>query len=376
MATKRDYYEVLGVSKEAGADEIKRAYKKMAIKYHPDKNPGNKEAEDKFKEAAEAYEVLSDSQKRSQYDRFGHEAPGMGGGAGFSSFEDIFSHFGDIFGDFGFGGMGGRRGGRSSRQGPPRGNDLQVKVSLSLSEIAKGTTKKIKIRRQTQCSSCGGSGGTGKKTCPTCNGMGQVRQVSQSLFGQMVNVATCPDCQGSGEVITQRCSACYGEGRIKKEETIEVKIPVGVAEGNYIKLRGQGDAGPRGGSQGDLIVMILEKKDSFFERDGADLYCSVEVPISKLVLGGSVRIPTLDNEVQIRLASGTQPGRKFRVKEQGLPELEGYRKGDIYVEIKPKIPESLNNKQRELWNELAELEGDQEAEAEESFLQKIKDLLR
>ncbi|HSQ42696.1 MAG TPA: molecular chaperone DnaJ [Fibrobacteraceae bacterium] len=373
MAQKRDYYEVLGVSKGAPAEEIKRAYKKLAMKYHPDKNPGDKSAEEKFKEAAEAYEILSDQQKRAQYDRFGHEAPGMQGGQGFSSFEDIFSHFGDIFGDFGFGG-GGRSRSRGGRQGPPRGNDLQLRLALSLKEIATGATKKLKIKRYRACSHCGGKGGTGIRTCPTCGGAGQVRHISQSLFGQMVNVSTCPDCGGSGETVSNRCSHCSGEGRIRQEDTIEVKIPSGVSEGNYIKLRGEGDVGQRGGPAGDLIVLIAEKKDEFFVRNGTDLECSIQVPITKMVLGGAVRIPTLDGEVQIKVAAGAQPGRKYRIREQGLPELDGGRRGDLYVKIEVLVPESLSSRERELYEELAHLQSGSEEAREEGFLNKIKGL--
>lgn len=371
MADKRDYYEVLEVSKTASADEIKRAYKKLAIKYHPDKNPGNKEAEEKFKEAAEAYEVLSDDKKRGQYDRFGHQAPGgFGGGQGFSSFEDIFSHFGDIFGDFGFG--GGRARGGGGRQSPPRGNDLQVRVTLSLKEIATGTTKTIKIKRQAHCGTCSGKGGTGVTTCTTCNGQGQVRQVSQSLFGQMVNVSTCPECGGTGQSISNRCTKCTGSGLERKEDTIEIKIPAGVAEGNYLKLRGEGDAGTRGGPHGDIIVLISEKRDEFFTRNDADLECELDVPLTRLVLGGTVRVPTIENEVQIKIAAGTQPGRKFRLRDKGLPHLNGNGRGDIYVTINAKIPTSLNPKEKSLFEELAKLQSSEEAEQEESFLKKIR----
>jgi len=372
---KRDYYEILSVSKDASADEIKRAYKKLAIKYHPDKNPGDKAAEDKFKEAAEAYDVLSDDKKRQQYDRFGHDVPGGmgGGGQGFSSFEDIFSHFGDIFGDFGFGGMGG--GGRSRsqrRSGPPKGRDLQIKVALTLKEIADGTTKKVRIRRAKVCTECSGKGGSGVKTCSTCNGQGQVRRISQSLFGQMVNVTTCPDCNGSGEMISSKCHACGGEGRVQTENTLDIKIPAGVSEGNYLNLRGEGDVGQRGGPAGDLIVVISEKKDDFFTREGNDLQCELDVPVFKLALGGTVRVPTLDGEVSIKLAAGTQPGRKYRIKEQGLPDVNSHFKGDLYVEINARIPESLSAKERQLYEELANLQREQEEQREESIFQKVK----
>lgn len=366
--SKRDYYEVLGVGKDAGADEIRRAYKKLAIKYHPDKNPGDKEAEEMFKEAAEAYEVLSTDDKRAQYDRFGHDAPNMGGGAGFSSFDDIFSHFGDIFGDFGFGGARQSRG----RQGPPPGNDLQIKVPLTLKEIAFGATKKVRIKRQRTCSSCNGQGGTGSKSCTTCNGMGQVRQVSQSLFGQMVNVSTCPACHGSGKAFTNPCNTCYGEGRKREDSTISIKVPAGVTEGNYLTLRGEGDVGKNGGPAGDIIAVIVEKEDKFFTRKGQDLYCELEVPVTKLVLGGSQRVPTLDGEVQIKLSSGTQAGAKFRIKDKGLPDVNGYSIGHLYVIIKPHIPERLTSKEKDLYKELAVLSSQEEEKRESSFFESFR----
>jgi len=281
MANKRDYYEILGVPKDASADDIKRAYKKLAIKYHPDKNPGNKEAEDKFKEAAEAYDVLSDEKKKAQYDRFGHEGLSSGGFGGFSSggftFEDIFTHFGDVFGDIGgFGGSFGNRGSRS--RGPAPGEDLQMGIALTLKEIAEGTVKKVRIKRFKQCPDCNGKGGTGVSTCESCSGKGQVRRRVRNVFFETVNVVTCPDCEGSGESITNKCKTCSGHKRVKTEDTIEVKIPAGVASGNYLKLRGEGNASSQGGATGSLIVHIEEKNDDFFVRDGQNLFCKVLVP--------------------------------------------------------------------------------------------------
>lgn len=367
---KRDYYEVLGVSKDASPDEIKRAYKKLAMKYHPDKNPGDKEAENKFKEGAQAYEILSDEKKRAQYDRFGHDAPGMSGGQGFSSFEDIFSHFGDIFGDFGFGRGPGRR--SQQRQGPPAGNDLQIKVSLTLKEIAQGCNKKVRIKHQRPCTTCAGVGGSGARSCQTCNGMGQVRQISQTLFGQMVNVSSCPTCAGSGEVVSNKCSACAGEGRLREETTINVKIPAGVSEGNYLTLRGEGDVGPRGGPAGDLIVVIAETRDDFFRRKGTDLECTLEVPITRMVLGGSARVPTLDGEVQITLQPGSPPGKQYRLRQLGLPEINGGRRGDLYVFVQPLIPDSLSSRERELYSELDSLQSAEASRREESLFNKVK----
>lgn len=373
--SKRDFYEILGVGKSADKNELKRAYKKLAIKYHPDKNPDNKEAEEKFKEAAEAYDVLSDDQKRANYDRFGHDAPGGfggGGGGGFQGMDDIFSHFGDIFGDFGFSNGGGRR--RRGPQGPPPGKDLQIRLTLTLKEIAEGVTKKVKIKRQRSCGSCAGAGGTGKSTCSTCGGQGQVRQMTQSLFGQMVNVTTCPTCQGSGSSIKDRCGSCAGEGRVKEESTIEIKVPAGVAEGNYLTLRGEGDAGRMGGPAGDIIAVIHEKEDGFYQRDGADLHCEVKVPYTKLVLGGKVKIPTLHEDVEIKVAAGTQPGQKFRIRDKGLPELNASFKGSLYVKIDVLVPEKLSSEERDLIEKLAELQQEGEKEREKSFFESFKEL--
>jgi molecular chaperone DnaJ len=380
MSEKRDYYEVLGVAKTASAEEIKHAYKKLAIKYHPDKNPGNKEAEEKFKEAAEAYEVLSDSQKRANYDQFGHDMPGagaggFGGGQGFSSFEDIFSQFGDIFGGGGFGGFsgGGRRSSSRRKSGPPRGQDLQIKIALSYKEILEGVTKKVRIKRYAPCTDCNGKGGSDVKTCPTCGGAGKVRRVTQSFF-QMVTESVCPDCNGTGEKIAHPCPHCHGEGRVIEEETISIKIPQGVAEGQYLNLRGEGHCGPNGGPSGDLLVVIAEKKDSFYTRDSEDLRCSIDVPIHKLALGGTQRIPTLDGgEVSIKIAAGTQPGSTFRLREQGLPPLNGKGdRGNLFVDVKAQIPTDLSAREKELYKELAEIRKDKETAQEESLLSKVK----
>lgn len=375
--SKRDYYEILGVEKNASADEIKRAYKKLAIKYHPDKNPGDKEAENKFKEAAEAYDVLSDDKKKAQYDRFGHEGLNSGGfsggfsGGGFS-FEDIFTHFGDIFSDMG-GGFSFGGGGRASRsRGPAPGEDLQISVALTLKEIAEGCVKKVRIKRQKVCPDCNGKGGSGMKTCPTCNGKGQVRRRMHSIFGEMVNVATCPDCNGTGESITNKCRTCAGQKRVKTEDTIEVKIPAGVASGNYIKLRGEGNASAHGGAAGSLIVHIEEKNDNFFVRDGQNLFCKVAVPVYRLALGGEQRVPTLYGEIKVKIAAGFQPGTQLRVRGQGLPGYNSDYKGDLFVEVQAHIPESLSSKEKSHYEELSKLGQEQDEKREKSLFDRIK----
>jgi molecular chaperone DnaJ len=376
MAEKRDYYEVLGVSKDASAEDIKHAYKKLAIKYHPDKNPGNKEAEEKFKEAAEAYEVLSDSKKRAQYDQFGHAMPGGAGGAGgfggFSNMDDIFSQFSDIFGG-GFGGFGGfRSSSKSGRQRPPRGQDLQIRMALSYKEILTGATKKVRLKRYAPCTECAGKGGTDVKTCPTCNGTGRVRRVTRSFF-QMVSESACPDCGGLGEVIGKPCAVCHGEGRNLEEETISIKIPVGISEGQYLTLRGEGHSGPRGGASGDLLVVITEKKDSFYTREGEDLHCTMDIPVHKLVLGGTQRIPTLDGgEVSIKISAGTQPGSVFRLRDQGLPPLNGGKRGNLFVEVNASIPTDLSSKEKDLYKQLAEIRKDKDTAKDDSLLEKVK----
>jgi len=370
MATKRDYYEVLGVAKDASDEELKRAYKKLATKYHPDKNPGDKEAEEKFKEAAEAFDVLSNKEKRSQYDRFGHDAPGAAGfGGGGFSFEDIFSQFGDIFG----GGFGFNSGRSPQKAGPPRGQDLQIKVALSYKEILDGVTKKVRIKRYIPCTSCNAKGGTGLSTCGTCSGTGRVRRVTQSFF-QMVSESVCPTCNGMGETIQTPCSVCHGNGRVLKEDTISIKIPAGVAEGQYINMRGEGHAGPRGGASGDLLVVISEKQDDFYSREGNDLHCEIKVPIHRLVLGGTQRIPTLDgNEINIKITSGTQVGSILRLKEQGLNALHGRGgRGSLFVKIQADIPQNPSSKEKQLYQEIAALRKDEEEIEEKSFFQKIK----
>lgn len=370
MATKRDYYEILGIGKDADAAAIKSAYKKLAVKYHPDKNPGDKVAEEKFKEASEAYGVLSDAQKKAQYDRFGHAGMDMGGGGpqGFSNFEDIFSAFGDIFGGDVFGGMGGRRRGRS---GPPRGSDLQIQLTLTLKEVATGVSKKIQLKRYGKCRTCDGAGGSGKQTCATCAGQGQVRRVQNSFFGQIVNVTTCPDCAGAGQRIKTLCTACSGQGRVQEEVTLPVEIPAGVEEGQYLTLRGEGHRGPKGGAAGDLIVIIHEAKDARFERRGLDLHTTAEVPFTTAALGGTIRVPTLDGEVELKVPAGTQTEKLMRLRGKGMPELHGGVFGHLYVKVRVVTPRNLGARETELLNELRAIwEGPQE----KGFVDKAKSL--
>lgn len=361
MTTKRDYYEILGVPRNATKDEIKKAYRQMAIKYHPDKNPGNKEAEEKFKEAAEAYEVLSDDNKRARYDQFGHAGMGNGAGGGFShdwTIEDIFAQFGDIFGGHfgsfgGFSGFGGS--GRSSRR-TNRGTDLRVKVKLSLSDIANGVEKKIKVNKYVSCKSCGGSGaagGSSYSTCSTCRGSGYVTRVTNTLLGQMQTTSPCPTCNGEGKVITNKCVACGGEGVVPEDEIITVKIPAGVAEGMQLNVQGKGNAARRGGVPGDLLVMIEEEKHPNLVRDGNDLIYNLNISIPDAILGSAVEIPTVDGKVKIKIEPGTQPGKILRLRGKGLPEVNSYQRGDLLVAVNVYIPKNLSREERSIFEKLA-----------------------
>ncbi len=362
MDNKRDYYEVLGVQKNASADEIKKAYRKLAIKYHPDKNPGDKEAEEKFKEAAEAYEVLSNDEKRAKYDQFGHSMgpqgfPGGGGGyysTGGMSMEDIFSQFGDIFGghfDFG-GGFGGATGGRSGRrrQKPQRrGSDVRIKVKLTLEEISKGVSKKLKIPIWVKCDHCNGTGakdGTAFATCPTCHGTGPVRQVVQGIFGPQEGIGVCPQCEGEGKVISENCHYCQGEGIIRKEEIVAFDIPAGVEEGMTLTVKGKGNAPRRGGVNGDLLVVIEEVKHPELIRDGNDVIYNLMLDIPTAVLGGSVEVPTITGRARLNIPAGTQPGKVLRMRGKGLPSTQGYGTGDELVNIMVYMPENLNEEER------------------------------
>ena len=369
---KRDYYEVLGVEKTATADQIKKAYRKKAIQYHPDKNPGNKEAEEKFKEAAEAYEVLSDPDKRARYDQFGHAGMGGAAGGGFGGFngqgmsmDDIFSMFGDIFGGHGgggFGGFGGFGGGGSQpRQRKYRGSDLRVKVKLSLKEISEGTEKKFKVKKYVPCSHCHGSGAEGNsatETCPTCHGTGSVTTTQQSIFGMMQTQTVCPHCHGEGKIIKNKCKDCEGEGVVYGEEVVTVKIPAGVAEGMQLTVNGKGNAGKHNGVPGDLLVLIEEEKHPELIRDESDLIYNLLLSVPTAALGGTVEIPTIDGKAKIKIEPGTQPGKVLRLRGKGLPSINNYGyntgRGDLLVNVSVYIPKTLTKEERqalEKWQE-------------------------
>ena len=364
MAEKRDYYEVLGVEKTASADEIKKAYRKKAIQYHPDKNPGDKEAEEKFKEAAEAYEVLSDPQKRQRYDQFG--MAGMGGAGGWSgggmSMEDIFSHFGDIFEGAGFdlGDIGNMFMGGGRQRGPRvrRGSDLRGRVSLTLEEIAKGCEKKIKVRRLVECPDCHGSGSADgqTETCPTCKGTGRVTRTQRGIFGMMQVQSECETCGGEGRIIKKKCPKCGGQGVVREEEIITVPIPAGVMAGMQITVPGKGNAAPRGGVPGDLLVLIEEEEHKDFIRQESDIIYNLLLDMPTAVLGGQVQIPTLSGDVKITITPGTQPGKVLRMRGKGLPRIDQYGRrygeGDLLINVGVYIPEKLDKDERKLIEQL------------------------
>ncbi len=360
MSEKRDYYEVLGVARSANADEIKKAYRKAAIKYHPDKNPGDKEAEEKFKEAAEAYDVLSNPDKRARYDQFGHAGMsgaagggGFGGGFGGFSMEDIFSQFGDIFGGH-FGGFSSRGGGGRRVN---RGSDIRVKVKLTLAEIANGTTKKLKINKYIACDKCGGTGAkdsSSYSTCSTCNGSGVVTRVENTFFGRMQTQGVCPTCGGDGKVITAKCDKCSGEGVVRGDEVVEIKIPAGVGEGMAVTVSGKGNAARHGGVNGDLLVMIEEEHNPELVRDGNDLIHNLNLTVTTCILGGEVEVPTIDGRAKIKIAPGTHAGKVLRLRGKGLPDVNGYGRGDILIVVDITIPDSLTSEERQLVEKLSQ----------------------
>ena len=376
---KRDYYEVLGVSKSADATEIKKAYRKLALKYHPDKNPGDKEAEEKFKEAAEAYDVLSNEEKRRRYDQFGHAGVGGAGQGGFGggmSMDDIFSQFGDIFGSFGgFSGFGGFGGGRSARR-VNRGTNLRVKVKMNLQEIATGIEKKIKVKKYVACQHCNGTGakdGKSYSTCSTCKGSGQVTRVQNTILGAMQTTSTCPTCEGEGKIINEKCTFCNGEGVLMSEEVISINIPAGVGEGMQLSLSGKGNAARRGGVNGDLIVLIEEEHPELV-RDGNDLLYNVFIGYPEAVLGETVEIPTIEGKVKVKIEAGTQPGKILRLRGKGLPDVNGYGKGDLLAKVNVWSPKNLSKDEKKLVEKMKEAEGFKPGSGDKkSIFSKMKD---
>jgi len=383
--SKRDYYDVLGVSKSAPADEIKKAYRKMAIKYHPDKNPGDKTAEDKFKEAAEAYEVLSSPEKKQRYDQFGHAGVGSsasgGYGGGSMNMDDIFSNFGDIFGGHNpfesfFGGGGGQQRGGGRRVA--KGSNLRIKVKLTLEEIAHGAEKKIKVNKLIVCKTCDGSGAKDKSsvsTCGTCGGSGQVRRVTNTILGQMQTASTCPTCNGSGQQITAKCNVCHGDGVVRGEETITINIPAGVSEGMQLSMSGKGNAAPNGGIPGDLIILIEETPHETLKREGNNIVYDLHLSFVDAALGMSIEVPTIDGKAKIKIEPGTQSGKLLRLKGKGLPEVNSYHRGDEIIHINIWTPKALSSDERNTLEKLRESPNfkPQPGKNDKSFFERMKE---
>ena len=372
MNGKRDYYDILGVARGASEQEIKSAYRKLALQYHPDRNPGNGEAEEKFKEAAEAYSVLSDAQKRANYDRFGHAGVGSAAGAGFGGFDpNVFADFSDILGDiFGFGDLfGSRRGGRVQR-----GADLRYDLELTFEEAAFGTTKKITVPRHETCSECSGSGaqkGSGPTTCTTCNGYGQVR-FQQGFFSI---TRTCSQCGGTGQMIKNRCTVCRGDGRVVREKALELKIPPGVDNGSKLRITGEGDAGGKGGPSGDLYVVLMVQEHEFFERREHDLYCHIPIAFPQAALGTQIMVPTLEREdTALNIPSGTQTGSTFRIKGRGISKRGGSARGDLYVTVDVVVPTKLNREQKDLLAKLASTLETENKPIQKKILERVKEI--
>ncbi|MGN6400021.1 MAG: molecular chaperone DnaJ [Flavisolibacter sp.] len=383
---KRDYYEILSVSKTATADEIKKSYRKVAMQYHPDRNPGDKSAEEKFKEAAEAYEILSDQDKRAQYDRYGHagvSGNGRGGYGGNMNMDDIFSQFGDIFGEdifgsfFGGGARGGGGGQRRARG--TRGSNLRIKLKLNYEEIAKGVTKSIKVKKYVGCNVCGGSGAKDKgsvQNCPTCGGSGQVRKVTNTFLGQMQTVTTCPTCNGEGTTITAKCNNCKGEGRVYGEETVTIDIPAGVQEGMQLNISGRGNAGERGGMPGDLIILIEEEQHKELHRDGLNVAYDLHISFTDAVFGTQVEVPTIDGRAKIKIPAGTQSGKVFRLKGKGFPAVNSYEKGDQLVHVNVWTPQYVSSEEKSLLEKLSNSSNFKPApdKNQKSFFDKMREM--
>lgn len=369
--SKRDYYEVLGINKDSSESEIKKAYRALAKKYHPDLNPDNAEAESKFKEANEAYEILSDSDKRSKYDRFGHAGvdPQAGGyGQGFGGFGDIFEDLFDVFGG------GFNRGSR--RNGPVRGGDLRYNMNLEFKEAVFGVEKEIQIRRNENCDSCGGSGaksGTSKETCTTCNGRGEVRHVQQSPFGQFVRTSTCDVCSGTGEIIKEKCTTCHGSGKQNKTKKIKIKVPAGVDSDSIISMRGEGGAGEKGGPSGDLYIYINVQDDPIFKRSGNNIYLTVPISFTEATLGSVIEVPTLDGVIEYNVPEGTQTGTEFKLRGKGVPNLRSSGNGDLFFTLEVQVPKKLTDKQKQLLLEFAKETGQNFKENKKGFFEKVKD---
>ena len=387
MSTKRDFYEILGVTKSASADEIKKAYRKVAMQYHPDRNPGNKEAEEKFKEAAEAYEVLSDADKKAQYDRFGHAGVSGNGRGGFGggqnmNMDDIFSQFGDIFGDDVFGsffGGGQRRGGGGGRSRGVRGSNLRVRIKLNYEEIAKGASKTIKVKKYVGCSTCGSTGAKDKasmQTCGTCGGSGQVRRVQSTFLGQMQTVTTCPACNGEGTTIAHKCATCKGEGRVYGEENITIDIPAGVQEGMQLSVSGKGNMGERGGSPGDLIVLIEEETHPHLHRDGLNVAYDLHISFPDAVFGIQAEVPTIDGRAKIKIPPGTQSGKVFRLKGKGFPALQSYEKGDQLIYVNVWTPQHLTSDEKAMLEKLQHSQNfhPKPEKGDKGFFERVKEM--
>jgi len=379
---KRDYYEILEVSRDATLEVIKKAYRQKALQYHPDKNPGDKAAEEKFKEATEAYEILKDEEKRQTYDRYGHAGLAREKFQGFDGFSfdlsDALRAFMRDFGGFGFESFFGGGSTTARRAGPARGNDLQVKLPLTLEEIASGVEKTINVKRHVSCERCDGNGrekGTSEKTCPRCHGTGQQKTVSRSLFGQFVNISVCAYCDGSGRIIEKPCLQCGGQGRVKGQSRVKVKIPPGVTSGNYIPLKNQGDLGPRGGPAGDLLVIIEEKEHPLFSRHGDDLLLEQGITFTQAALGSEIDIPSLDGTAAIKVPPGTQSGKVFRLRNKGVPHLNSYGQGDLLVRVTIITPAQLSPEEKDLLQKLAKIETSRPLKTDKSFFQKLRETL-